>query len=71
LLWCFLVVVRWLPWTCAQRSAPHGPHPNQEGIKNADWTQYQTTVDQIEQATGYDLLSEEPVNVQKVIEAKR
>jgi len=45
--------------------------PNQRGIKDTDWPQYQVTVDQIEQATGYDLLSEVPVNVQKVIEAKR
>jgi endonuclease G, mitochondrial len=42
--------------------------PNQEGIKETDWTEYRTTVKQIETATGYNLLSNVPEKVQQVIE---
>lgn len=42
--------------------------PNQEGIKETDWTEYRTTVKQIEAATGYNLLSNVPDKVQQVIE---
>lgn len=42
--------------------------PNQEGIKETDWTEYRTTVKQIEAATGYNLLSSAPDKVQQVIE---
>ena len=37
---------------------------------NSDWKQYRTSVDAIEAATGYDLLSNVPAAVQQVIEAK-
>lgn len=44
--------------------------PNVNGIKNADWQMYRTTVRQIEQATGYNLLSALPQNVQNALETK-
>lgn len=34
-----------------------------------DWRSYQTTIDRIELATGYDLLSQVPVEIQAVLEA--
>ena len=37
---------------------------------NPDWTTYLTTIDAIETATGYDLLSALPTQTQQVIEAK-
>ena len=43
--------------------------PNTNTV-DADWTKYITTVDAIEQATGYDLLSELPATTQDLIEAK-
>ena len=43
--------------------------PNSDRIES-DWTLYRTTVDRIEIATGYDLLSEVPANVQSVIESR-
>lgn len=42
--------------------------PNEEGIKETDWTEYRTTVKQIEAATGYNLLSNVPSQIQQVIE---
>ncbi len=42
--------------------------PNEEGIKETDWTEYRTTVKQIEATTGYNLLSNVPDKVQQVIE---
>jgi endonuclease G, mitochondrial len=42
--------------------------PNEEAIKETDWTEYRTTVKQIEKATGYNLLSNVPDKVQQVIE---
>jgi endonuclease G len=44
--------------------------PNVNGIKNADWQMYRTTVKNIEQSTGYDLLSSLPANVQNALETK-
>lgn len=44
--------------------------PNVKGIMNADWQMYRTTVRQIEQATGYNLLSALPQNVQDKLETK-
>ena len=44
--------------------------PNINSI-NPDWKQYITTIDAIETATGYDLLSALPVAVQNAIEAKK
>ena len=43
--------------------------PNTNGI-NSNWQVYTTSVDAIEKATGDDLLSNVPVAIQKVIEAK-
>ncbi|ACU60099.1 DNA/RNA non-specific endonuclease [Chitinophaga pinensis] len=43
--------------------------PNINSI-SSDWKSYRTTVDAIESATGYDLLSGLPTNVQQVIEAQ-
>jgi endonuclease G len=37
---------------------------------SSDWKQYRTSVDAIESATGYDLLSNVPASVQQVIEAR-
>jgi len=42
--------------------------PNDNTV-NSNWATYRTTVDAIEQATGYDLLSAVPTSVQKVLEA--
>jgi endonuclease G len=44
--------------------------PNVNGIKNADWQVYRTTVRQIEKATGYNLFSSMPQNVQDALETK-
>lgn len=44
--------------------------PNVVGIKNADWQIYRTSVRQIEQSTGYNLLSNLPQNVQDSLETK-
>ena len=44
--------------------------PNVVGIKNADWQMYRTTVKNIEQSTGYNLLSNLPANVQNALETK-
>lgn len=43
--------------------------PNINSI-SPDWKKYRTSVDAIEAATGYDLLSSLPTNIQQVIEAK-
>ncbi|MEL6157706.1 MAG: DNA/RNA non-specific endonuclease [Cyanobacteria bacterium J06627_32] len=43
--------------------------PNSDRIES-DWQLYRTTVDRIEIATGYDLLSEVPENVQAAIESR-
>lgn len=37
---------------------------------NSNWKNYRTNVDAIEEATGYDLLSKLPENIQQVLEAK-
>jgi len=44
--------------------------PNVNGIKNADWQVYRTTVRAIEKATGYNLLANLPPNVQEALETK-
>ena len=44
--------------------------PNVKGIKNADWQVYRTTVRQIEQNTGYNLISNLPQNIQDALETK-
>jgi DNA/RNA endonuclease G (NUC1) len=43
--------------------------PNTQGIRNNDWHQYLTTVDAVEQLTGYDFFSNVPTAVQNSIEA--
>jgi len=43
--------------------------PNSDRIE-ADWQTYRTTVDRIEIATGYDLLSEVPEGIQSAIESR-
>ena len=43
--------------------------PNSDRIES-DWTLYRTTIDRIEIATGYDLLSETPESIQDVIESR-
>ncbi|MFY8001914.1 MAG: DNA/RNA non-specific endonuclease [Candidatus Kapaibacteriota bacterium] len=45
--------------------------PNIQGIERSQWRQYQTTVDEIEQRTGYDFLTAVPENIQKVIESRK
>lgn len=44
--------------------------PNTQAV-NSDWTQYLTTVRSIETATGYNLLSNLPQNIQDAIEIKK
>jgi endonuclease G len=44
--------------------------PNQPGVGQHDWREYLTSVDAIEQASGYDFLSAVPERVQRVIEAR-
>lgn len=43
--------------------------PNREGV-SGDWRTYQTTVDRIEVATGYDFLAAVPANIQAILEAR-
>ena len=43
--------------------------PNIQGIRNADWRQYLTTVDNIEFQTGYNLFSNLPEPIQRCVEA--
>lgn len=45
--------------------------PNDVGIQNKHYTEYLTTVDALEQLTGYDFLSDVPKAIQDVIEAKK
>ncbi|MEB3295772.1 MAG: DNA/RNA non-specific endonuclease [Synechococcales bacterium] len=44
--------------------------PNEQGIKEDSWRKYRTTVDQLEQQTGYDFLSLVPQEIQAAIEAR-
>jgi endonuclease G, mitochondrial len=43
--------------------------PNQQGIKERNWQEFQTSVDKIEALTGYDLLSNVPPAIQTTLEA--
>ncbi|HEX6038787.1 DNA/RNA non-specific endonuclease, partial [Longimicrobium sp.] len=43
--------------------------PNVGGIQANDWPMYRTTVDAIEAATGYDLLSALPDAIEAAVEA--
>lgn len=44
--------------------------PNQTGIRKVDWKNYLTSIDRIENSTGYDFLNALPVSIQKEIEAR-
>ncbi len=44
--------------------------PNNQGIRNANWTNYRVSVDSIEANTGYNLLSNVSTSVQSTIEAR-
>lgn len=44
--------------------------PNQQGIKMANWQTYRTSIDAIENQTGYDLLSNLAEPIQAALEAK-
>ena len=44
--------------------------PNQRGVGEHDWTEYLTSVDAVEQATGYDFLPAIPERLQRVLEAR-
>jgi endonuclease G, mitochondrial len=44
--------------------------PNQQGIKDQDWRSFRTSVDAVEALTGYDFLSNLPVEIQVVLEAQ-
>lgn len=44
--------------------------PNVQGIKNANWRDYQTSVRNIEQRTGYDFLNIFPKDLQNKLETK-
>ncbi len=44
--------------------------PNQRGVADREWTEYLTSVDAIERASGYDFLNAIPERVQRVIEAR-
>lgn len=43
--------------------------PNTNTVGDEQWANYRVSVDEIEQRTGYDLLSNLPLNVQRAIEA--
>lgn len=45
--------------------------PNAQGIRDRPWQDYQVTVDQIEAATGLNLLSRIPTKLQKNLERQR
>ncbi len=44
--------------------------PNTPGVGDREWTEYLTSVDAIEQASGYDFLNAVSERVQRVIEAR-
>jgi endonuclease G, mitochondrial len=44
--------------------------PNLNGIKRMRWQKFRVNVDQIEAATGYDLLSKVPEAIQKRLESQ-
>lgn len=44
--------------------------PNADEVKGHKWTEYMTSVDKVERATGYDFLSEVPDDVENVVEAR-
>jgi endonuclease G len=44
--------------------------PNTQGIRANDWKIYRVSADQVESLTGYDFLSNVPVSIQGIIEAR-
>lgn len=44
--------------------------PNKDNVSNTPWINYRTSVDAIENLTGYDFFSNVSVSIQKIIEAK-
>jgi endonuclease G, mitochondrial len=44
--------------------------PNRQGVQNRDWSEFSTSVDDVEALTGYEFLSNVPRSIQTVIEAK-
>jgi len=44
--------------------------PNNQGIRGNDWRSYRVSVDSIESATGYNLLSNVSSTVQSTIESR-
>jgi endonuclease G len=44
--------------------------PNTNAVGDGKWTDFRLSVDQIEQRTGYDLLSNLPSDVQRALEAE-
>ncbi len=44
--------------------------PNQMGIDNADWRDFRTSVNQLEQATGYDFLSNLSPDLQRALQER-
>ena len=44
--------------------------PNRQGILSDDWFEYKTTVDDIEEKTGFDLLSNLPSGLQEILESQ-
>ncbi len=69
-VWKVIVVLNDVENDIAQRTEVIAVDmPNSDRIE-ADWQNYRTTVDRIEIATGYDLLSEVPENIQAAIESR-
>ncbi|GAB3886595.1 hypothetical protein GCM10028825_16110 [Spirosoma agri] len=44
--------------------------PNTDAVGEQPWSSYRVSVDEVEKLTGYDLLSNVPESVQRVIEAR-
>ncbi len=44
--------------------------PNADSIRNQTWQSFETSIDQVETLTGLDFLSNVPMNIQNVIEAR-
>ncbi len=44
--------------------------PNTQGVRDSDWRSYRVSVDSVENATGYDFLSNVSASTQSVIEAR-
>jgi len=44
--------------------------PNEQGIKEKDWQIFRTSVDAVEELTGYNFLLNVPQNIQNLLEAK-